>query len=330
MNVSSPTTTSTSFSQDLLSWYDQNGRELLWRGLSDPYAIWLSEIIMQQTQVATGTAYWERFMAKFPTVQQLAQAKREEVLNLWQGLGYYRRAHLLHEGANAIAQMGEFPTSAQAWKDIPGVGPYTSAAIASITLNEVIPAIDGNALRVYARVFDIDAPVDRREGSKMISTLAHQHLSAARPGDQNQAIMDLGAHICKPNPLCELCPVHIHCLGRQRTTVSDRPIRQSRTKVTDEDWHFAWSVEGGHALVTSRPKQGIWPGLHCLPQLNQAPEISAKSWQFSHKLTHKNLTIHIHEMVIESTEAQSIPLSQIESCNWPQPFRRWLAKNNYI
>jgi len=329
MNVSSPTTLSTSFSQDLLSWYDQNGRDLLWRGLSDPYAIWLSEIIMQQTQVATGTAYWQRFMAQFPTVEKLALASREEVLSLWQGLGYYRRAHLLHEGAQVIHQMGIFPETAQAWRDIPGVGPYTSAAIASITRDEVIPAIDGNAQRVYARVFDIDRPVDRREGSKILESLAHQSM-AGRPGDHNQAIMDLGAHVCKPNPMCDTCPVSAHCLSRARGTYMARPIKQNQVKVTREDWHFAWHHVHGKVQVVTRSTDGVWPGLHCLPQLDEAPPHAQNTWRIAHKLTHKHLTIHIHDVALESSNTQLIALEDLTGCNWPQPIHRWLAKNKYI
>lgn len=194
-----------------MTWYRANGRELPWRRTRDPYAIWLSEVMCQQTQVATVIPYWERWMVRFPTVKDLATASEQEVLSAWAGLGYYRRARNLHKAAKQIANNG-FPKTYAEWLRVPGVGEYSAGAIASICLNEATPAIDGNARRVFARLHAFDGPGIQ----KAATTWAREVIAKDMPGDWNQALMELGATICRyRGTQCESCPVNEHCQGKQ-------------------------------------------------------------------------------------------------------------------
>ncbi|NBW43465.1 MAG: A/G-specific adenine glycosylase, partial [Sphingobacteriia bacterium] len=187
------------WTKGLLEWYAVHGRDLPWRRTRDPYAIWLSEVLLQQTRVEQGTSYYLRFLAHFPTVQDLAKADIQDVLRLWQGLGYYRRAHLLHSAAKLVVERGGgLPQSPAEWLQLPGVGPYTAAAIASIALDYPEPVVDGNVIRVLSRAFGAEAPYDTAEGMRWIRQTAQELLDTSRPGDYNQALMDMGAIICTP------------------------------------------------------------------------------------------------------------------------------------
>ncbi|MBQ2165193.1 MAG: A/G-specific adenine glycosylase, partial [Bacteroidaceae bacterium] len=198
--------TPSSFTPDLLRWYAENRRELPWRDTTDPYLIWLSEVILQQTRIQQGWAYWERFVERWHTVEELAAASEDEVLRLWQGLGYYSRARNLHAAAKQIVQMGGFPRTYEGIRSLKGVGDYTAAAIASFAFGLPHAVVDGNVYRVLARHFGIDTPINTTEGKKLFTALANELLPADQPAAFNQAMMDFGAIQCTPqSPRCVLC-----------------------------------------------------------------------------------------------------------------------------
>lgn len=285
----------------LLGWYKKHARPLPWRMAPEPYATWLSEVILQQTRVETGTAYWHRFLSAFPTVDDLANASPEEVMALWKGLGYYSRARNLHAAAKVIAEQrgGAMPDRAADWQTLPGVGAYTAAAIASICFAEPVPVIDGNVQRVMSRLFDIDEVVDRKAGREAIQTAANALVSHADPGSSNQGWMELGATLCKPkNPQCPDCPLQEHCLARQRGTALERPVK--RAKKPPQLTHVQFSVHLRHQgeqtewWVERRPEEGIWGGLESFPvrmtaASENAPELP-KGWgPVEHILTHRRM-----------------------------------------
>ncbi|MDR2802218.1 MAG: A/G-specific adenine glycosylase, partial [Prevotellaceae bacterium] len=196
------------FTAELLEWYRVHRRYLPWKQTGDPYKIWLSEIILQQTRVEQGEPYYRQFTERFPTVQALAAAPLDEVLRLWQGLGYYSRARHLHHTAQQIVAEhgGRFPRSREALLKLKGIGPYTAAAIASFAFKEAVPAIDGNGYRILSRVFGIEEPADTDAGKKLFAEIAAELIPAAHPDDFNQALMDFGSLVCTPRPLCAGCP----------------------------------------------------------------------------------------------------------------------------
>lgn len=219
------------FTHELLKWYAQNGRDLPWRATKDPYAIWLSEVILQQTRIAQGHSYWERFMQQWPQVNDLAAATEDEVLRAWQGLGYYSRARNLHTAAKQIAELGHFPTTYNEIIKLKGVGEYTAAAIASIAYNEAVAVVDGNVYRVLARYFGIDTPIDTTEGKKTFRAMAQAHLSTTEPAAYNQAIMDFGAIQCTPkSPDCSACPLVETCFAYQNHKIDLLPTKSKKIK----------------------------------------------------------------------------------------------------
>ena len=254
---------------DLLSWYDHAAADLPWRRTSDPYAIWLSEIMLQQTQVETVIPYYERFLVNFPTVASLADAPIEVVLKQWEGLGYYSRARNLHRAAQVIALDlgGVFPTTADGLQQLPGIGRYTAGAIASIAFGQVAPVLDGNVIRVFARLTDLDADVTQTETKAHLWKLAENWLPAVRAGDYNQALMELGRTVCKPrNPLCESCPVQRHCRAYAHGTQADRPVKAKRAATPHYDVAagMIWN-ERGRLLIAQRPLEGLLGGLWEFP-----------------------------------------------------------------
>ncbi|HPR61276.1 MAG TPA: A/G-specific adenine glycosylase, partial [Prolixibacteraceae bacterium] len=211
------------FSNKILKWYNINKRELPWRKTKNPYFIWISEVILQQTRVEQGKQYYLKFIDSFPDITSLAAASEDEILKTWQGLGYYSRARNLHKGAKQIVQNynGIFPNKYHELLKISGIGPYTAAAIASIAFNIAKAAIDGNVYRVLSRVFEINAPIDSSTGKKTFDTLANKLIDNKQPGNYNQALMELGALICKPrNPICENCPLQNNCLAHKNYSIS--------------------------------------------------------------------------------------------------------------
>lgn len=249
-----------SFSSDLLKWYDANARSLPWRGEKDAYRVWLSEIMLQQTQTATVRGYYARFLDRFPTVFDLAAAPQDEVMKLWEGLGYYSRARNLHAAAKAVAASGgAFPGDAAGLRQLPGIGPYAANAIASIAYGERVPALDGNQARVLSRVVAWEPPVktpfDLLEPA--MALLPHD-----RSGDYNQALMDLGATICTPKrPKCEACPVAAHCRALRDDAVLEFPRKPAPIVKREQDWTIVLVTFGGRLLVRRRPK-GLLGGLY--------------------------------------------------------------------
>ena len=231
-----------SFAALLLKWHkDENRREMPWKGEKNPYYIWLSEIILQQTRVEQGLPYFLRFKQKYPTVKQLAKAKEDEVMKLWQGLGYYSRARNLHETAKNIQQnfKGIFPGTFDELKKLKGVGDYTAAAIASFAFGEKKAVVDGNVIRVLARVFGIETAFDTTKGKKKFAQLAQELIDENNPAVYNQAIMDFGGVVCSPkNPKCEDCPFHKICIAKNHALIEQLPYREKRTKIKNRYFNY--------------------------------------------------------------------------------------------
>ena len=212
--------------------YEANGRNLPWRNTQDPYAIWLSEIILQQTRIVQGMDYWLRFMEKWPCVEDLAAAKEDEVMRMWQGLGYYSRARNLHKAAQQIVALGHFPNTLDGIKRLKGVGDYTAAAIGSFAFGLQVASVDGNFYRVLARYFGIDTPINTTEGIKLFAALAQEHLPQGAAADYNQAVMDFGATQCTPkSPQCEVCPLAETCVARREARIEQLPVKLKTVKV---------------------------------------------------------------------------------------------------
>ncbi len=252
----------------LLEWYARSGRKLPWRDQPRPYPVWVSEIMLQQTRVGTVVPYFERWMTHFPTIPDLAQADLQEVLSFWEGLGYYSRARAMHRSAQILVQdyNGNLPDDLDSLKRLPGIGPYTAAAILSIAFNRDTAAIDGNIRRVYSRLLDITAPMKTRQGEFLIRQAAHEHLPAGRAGDFNQALMDLGAGVCLPShPRCEVCPLSCICLARSRGVQEERPVILPREPIPFYLVAAAVIVKDGEVLIARRPENGLLGGMWEFP-----------------------------------------------------------------
>ena len=250
------------FTRTLLQWFARHGRELPWRGTRDPYAIWLSEVILQQTRVDQGRDYWERFMRRFPTVEALAAAGEDEVMRLWQGLGYYSRARHLHAAARQVAAMGRFPDSYDALLSLPGVGAYTAAAVASIAFNRPHAVVDGNVYRVLARYFGITTAVGTTAARKEFQALAQELLPAGQASAFNQAMMDFGAVQCVPvSPRCDACPLHETCHALRHGRVKDLPVKQRKVAVKTRRMACVYVRCDGMTALRRRPAGDIWQGL---------------------------------------------------------------------
>ena len=250
------------FAQTLLKWFETYGRELPWRETSDPYPIWLSEIILQQTQVKQGWDYWQRFMRRWPTVEDLAAATEDEVLREWQGLGYYSRARNLHYAARQIVERGHFPHTIEAIKQLKGVGDYTAAAIGSIAFGLPAAVVDGNVYRVLARHFGIETPINSTEGKKTFAALAQSLLPEASAGLYNQAIMDFGAIQCTPqSPKCVVCPLQESCEALRTGKVGQLPVKEKKLKIKARHLIYIYIRCQGETAIHRRGEGDIWQGL---------------------------------------------------------------------
>jgi len=247
-----------------LRYYDEERRELPWRGEDDPYRIWVSEVMLQQTRVETVIPYYNRWIERFPDVESLARASQEEVLQAWKGLGYYRRARNLHRAAREVRERwdGALPGSPDELRELPGVGEYTAGAVASIAFGVAASAVDGNARRVLSRLLDLADP-----GAAELRRRAGELLDPERPGAFNQALMELGARICTPRrPACDACPLEEECLARERGTVEERPVPAPRTPVREVEVAVAVAVDGGgRVLLRRRPDSGLLGGMWEFP-----------------------------------------------------------------
>ena len=252
----------------LLTWYHQNKRILPWRDHPDSYAVWVSEIMLQQTRVDTVIPYFERWIAKFPAIKALAAADEQDILNLWEGLGYYSRARNLHKAAKILFAEydAKLPEDTGALQKLPGIGRYTAAAISSMAFGHDAAALDGNIRRVYARIFNIAEPLGTTTAEKIFWRLADENLPTGKAGDYNQALMDLGAMICTPrNPSCEECPVIKLCQGYELGLQDERPVRKAKKAVPHYLHAAAVIVEGGKVLLAQRPKKGLLGGMWEFP-----------------------------------------------------------------
>lgn len=253
-----------------MAWFAQSHRPLPWKGEKDPYLIWLSEIILQQTRVAQGLPYFERFRKQYPTVQQLADAPQDEVMKLWEGLGYYSRARNLHAAAQYIAGEldGRFPDTYEGIRQLKGVGPYTAAAIASFAFGLPHAVLDGNVFRVLSRFFAIETPVDTVAGKKAFAALAQELLDTSQPGPYNQAIMDFGATLCTPqSPACPACPLRSACKALGEDKVGALPIKSKKIKKRQRFFHYLVIGHQGNTLLNKRTGKDIWQNLYEFPLL---------------------------------------------------------------
>jgi A/G-specific adenine glycosylase len=312
-------TRETSFVPDLLAWYDRAAADLPWRRTRDPYHVWLSEIMLQQTQVATVIPYFERFLADFPTVEALAAAPLDRVLKRWEGLGYYSRARNLHRAAQQITarhsnENGAFPATAAALQQLPGVGRYTANAIASIAFAEQVAVLDGNVMRVLSRLYDVADDISATATRNRLWALAEQLVPPSRSGDYNQAMMELGRTICKPRqPICSACPLTTHCLAFRRGTQGQRPVKAPKRQTPHYDVSAGVIYDGeGQILIAQRPTEGLLGGLWEFPGGKQEPGetpqecLARELWEelairvevgdplviVKHAFTHFRITLH--------------------------------------
>ncbi len=341
------------WSKSLLDWYAVHGRDLPWRRTRNPYAIWLSGVLLQQTRVDQGLSYYLRFLDHFPTVQELAQADIQDVLRLWQGLGYYRRAHHLHCAAKLVVEKGGgLPQSPAEWLQLPGVGPYTAAAIASIAQDYPAPVVDGNVIRVLSRAFGAEAPYDTAEGLRWIRQTAQDLLDTDRPGDYNQALMDMGATVCTPQkPACNTCFWQKKCVAFLQDRIGELPKRSKSTKVVPLTLDYLVLFHRGRVLLFPRRDQGIWAGLYeFLPQPwagawdesawdqhwgseHPSETLSHRLVTVSHALSHRSLTLNLNCIRLNRNLHLDggvwVTLQDLERYPLPQPFLQFLKQIDF-
>ena len=300
----------------MCSWYEANKRDLPWRHTSDPYRIWLSEVILQQTRVDQGLKYWLRFVDRFPTVKQLADSEDDDVMKLWQGLGYYSRARNLLVTARMIRDRynGEFPSTYNELLQLKGVGEYTAAAIGSIAFGLSEPVVDGNVYRVLSRLFGIATPIDSSEGKREFRDLAKRILDRNDPGRHNQAVMELGATVCTPrDPKCGVCPVSDQCVALREGRIGELPVKAGKTKVKIRHFNYLFISIGDRFFLRKRIEKDIWQQLYELPLIEtqgvaDGSEIKRKlkrsisdhslkkSGSFTHILSHQRIEAQFWEV----------------------------------
>lgn len=297
--------------RSLLSWFDKYQRDLPWRRTKDPYAIWISEAMLQQTRVATVLPYYERFLSRFPNFHSLAAAPETDVLSQWAGLGYYYRARNLQKSARSMAEGGGFPTNYEAILLLPGVGEYTAAAVASIAFDLPYAVLDGNVFRVLARLFADPRDISSSQSRRHFSGLANSLLDSERPGTFNQAVMELGATVCLTrNPQCLLCPIAEHCAARQNGTQDQFPVNRSKQISLKQDRTLFWIEQDGAVLAWQRPETSrLMPGFWELPESAQLPtaEPGPVLGSFRH-----GITVHSYTFSI----VRCPPPTDIGPCHW--------------
>ena len=305
------------FSSIVLYWYKKNKRDFPWRKHKSVYEVWLSEIILQQTQTSQGLSYFNKILKTFPTLKKLSEASEEQILKLWQGLGYYSRARNLHFTAKYIQNNlnGVFPDDYDSLIQLKGIGPYTAAAISSICFNEKRAAVDGNVYRILARVFNIDTAINSPEGIKKFQELANSLISETYPGDYNQSMMDIGATICTPKkPKCNQCPLISICLAHVNNTINNIPVKIKKRKIKHRYFHYLCIEYNGNFIMKKRTQKDIWRNLYDFPLIERGEMtkendidykkllnsilddeivIFKKTKHYEHQLTHQKLNITI-------------------------------------
>ncbi|NHM05926.1 A/G-specific adenine glycosylase [Flavobacterium sp. CYK-4] len=314
------------FATSIIRWYEQNKRDLPWRYTRNPYLIWLSEIMLQQTRVAQGLPYYKAFTEAFPTVFDLAQAHEEQVLKLWQGLGYYSRARNLHQTAKEVAFQfdGRFPSTYKELIQLKGIGEYTAAAIASFSFDEPVPVVDGNVFRVLSRYFGIETDISSAGAKKEFAALAKELMSKHQAAIFNQSIMEFGALQCVPkSPDCSICPLSSSCFAIQKNKVNLLPVKSKKTKIIHRYFNYVVFLDQQHhTMVNKRVEKGIWHNLYEFPLIETETEIGlddfvellrANNWvenpiisvaeahtkSIIHKLTHRHLHIKFIKVKVE-------------------------------
>jgi A/G-specific adenine glycosylase len=266
-------------SSEIIEWYLANKRDLPWRNTKDPYKIWMSEIILQQTKVEQGLSYYHKLISNFPTVQDLAVADEETILKNWQGLGYYSRARNLHFAAKQITKDfdNNFPNTYEDIISLKGVGEYTAAAIASFAFQLPYAVVDGNVFRLLSRFFGVDTPINSSEGKKIFSKLAQTHLDTKRPDTYNQAIMEFGSQMCKPkNPECIRCPLQSTCIAFSENKIQDLPVKLKKTKQKVLHFDYFYIRFKNETFIKKRLDNGIWKNLYEFPLIDSEKELSEK------------------------------------------------------
>ena len=278
-----------SFTTAILEWFRENGRALPWRETRDAYAIWLSEIILQQTRIEQGRPYWERFMKQWPTVESLAAATEDEVLRLWQGLGYYSRARNLHKAAQQVVAMGGFPQTMEGIRSWKGVGDYTAAAIGSIAFGMPVAVLDGNVYRVLARHYGISTPINTTEGKHEFAALAQALLPESEASAYNQGMMDFGALVCTPqSPRCMECPLQETCVALHEERVGELPVKQKTLKIKERHLTYIYIRYNNMTAIHRRGEGDIWQGLYEPWLVEQVPEDAILIRKdVKHVLTHR-------------------------------------------
>lgn len=340
------------FSNTLIYWYLQNKRDLPWRKSKDPYLVWLSEIILQQTRIAQGTSYYLKFVDAFPTVNDLANADESTVLKLWQGLGYYSRARNLHFSAKYISTEleGEFPSSYKEIIKLKGVGDYTASAIASICFNEPTAVVDGNVYRVLARYYGISTPINSTKGIKEFKVLAQSLIDESQPGVFNQAIMDFGSLQCKPqNPDCNSCPLSTSCVAFEKKKIQELPVKEKKIKIKKRHFNFLVLItKDGKTILQERKGKGIWQGLYQFPLIESHNELSTEELMASsefqeivpqnskislfnqdlivHKLSHQHLHTRFWIVNTQNSHLADIDWNEIEKFPVPVLISNFLDK----
>ena len=324
-----------SFSEEIVSWYQLNKRDLPWRNTKDPYLIWLSEVILQQTRVAQGLSYYHLFSETFPTVAELADANEDTVLRMWQGLGYYSRARNLHKAAKMVMSEfdGVFPSQYERLLTLPGIGDYTAAAVASFSANQVYAVLDGNVFRLLARYWGLTEAINSPKGKKEFSLLANELIDAQHPAIYNQAIMEFGALQCKPkNPDCETCPLRNDCYAFNNNAIAELPVKIKKAKSRNRYFNYFIIHKDEKFLINKRGAGDIWQHLHDFPLVESIEKLSAeelalhpavvetfgtnltfsyRSKEYKHVLSHQN--IYARFIVVEGA---SINLNENHSWNY--------------
>jgi A/G-specific adenine glycosylase len=349
-----------SFTDPIYLWYSGNQRNLPWRNVSDPYLIWISETILQQTRIAQGLPYYLRFTGRFPDVKTLAAAPEDDLLKLWEGLGYYSRARNLHFAAKLILKNheGKFPDSHDSIRRLKGVGDYTAAAVASIAYGLPYAAVDGNVLRVLSRYFGIDLPIDSAIGRKTFRDLANEILLIRDPGMHNQAIMEFGALVCTPrNPDCINCPLHGSCIAFSTNRTAKLPVKSKRIRKTTRYFIFVLLESTSHILLEKRISSDIWKNLWQLPAMEteqqagdadilERHEISQVLRQtgsrlvklspvYIHELTHRKICarfVHIQCVDITCFGGNFMQVNKEEMYKFAFPvlIKKYLTENNFL
>ncbi len=298
---------------DLLEWFSQNKRKLPWRKKRTPYRVWLSEAMLQQTQVATVIPYFDKWLKTFPTVQDLAKAPLDDVLKQWEGLGYYRRARNLHKAAQIISseRNGVFPTTYEDWLELPGIGPYTAAAISSIVSGEKVLVVDGNVKRVAARLFMIKGEVSEKIAKERLESFLPEN----KPGDFNEALMELGATICTPrNPKCLFCPVNEVCKAYQTGKVDKYPTAKAKKQVPHHHKYALVCIKDGDLWLRQRNENEMLSGLWGFVLVDELPKKAKTLEKVSHAYTHLKLTVTpVIGSIPKNTAGQFVSLEKIDS-----------------